>query len=373
MVIVNSRLAPSDGTEGPRVHGTSVLHPTHEPVVRVAVVGCGYWGAKHVRVLSHLDNVQVTAVDPATALRTSLESSFADLRTCDDLDEVLDDVDAVVVATPPASHAPIARTAIDAGKHVMVEKPMTTSVRDASDLCERAAATGTVLMAGHTFEFNSAVLALREIVRRGELGRILYMDGARLNLGIFRDDVNVIWDLAPHDVSIANFLMGCLPASVQSWGASYAHPRIEDLAYLRLWYPEQGVSFQTQVSWLSPAKVRRLTVVGTRQMAVYNDLLDEERLRIFDKGVVMPNPGELHEAPMTYRHGSITAPYIHFDEPLRLEDQHFLDCIRDGSRPSADGAVGAGVVSVLEAADVSLREGGREVHLTEVGKVGSRA
>lgn len=332
--------------------------------LRVGVVGCGYWGSKHVRVLHEIAGVAaVAAIDPARDRLEALTASFPALRCYPELEPVLDDLDAVVVATPPSTHAEIAGLALAAGKHVLVEKPLTTAPDDARALIDQADSASLVLMAGHTFEFNPAVVQLRGIMQDGALGDIFYLDSARLNLGLYRDDVNVVWDLAPHDVSIANYLLGGPPATVQAWGASHANPVVEDVAYLRFAYPEQVVTCQTHVSWLSPSKVRRLTVVGSRKMAVYNDLRDDERLRIFDKGVVAPPDDQMHRIPMSYRYGSITSPYIRFDEPLRLQNEHFIECVRTGERPRSDGWSGLAVVAVLDAAMRSMRQGGREVEV----------
>ena len=219
-----------------------------------------------------------------------LGRSFPSLATRSTLESALDDIDAVIVATPPRTHADLAMTAMAAGKSVLVEKPMTTSSVDACMLVEDAARRSLVLMVGHTFEHNSAVWKLRDLVQCGELGHVHYLDSARLNLGLYQSDVNVIWDLAPHDVSIFNFVLGSEPSSVQAWGSRHAHLHLEDVAYLRLTYATLGVTAHVHVSWLDPCKVRRVTAVGSRRMVVYNDLSSEERIRVFDKGV-MPSAG----------------------------------------------------------------------------------
>jgi predicted dehydrogenase len=324
--------------------------------MRVGVVGCGYWGSRHVRVLQQLDGVaDVAVIDWSAERRAVMCRSFPGLRPFPDLEAALEFVDAVVVATPPRTHAALTERALDAGKHVLVEKPMTTSSRSARALIEAARASSLTLMVGHTFEYNAAVQKLREIVRAGDLGPIYYLDSARLNLGIYQSDVNVLWDLAPHDVSIINYLFDEQPSVVEAWGSSHAHSSLEDVAYLRLRYTDLRMTAQVHVSWLDPCKVRRLTVVGSRKMAVYNDLADEERIRIYDKGVVAVQE-DLHGPPMTYRYGGITSPYIALQEPLALQDQHFVDCALAGRRPSTDGESGLRVVEVLEAAQRSLTE-----------------
>ena len=336
--------------------------------IRVGVIGCGYWGPKHLRVLETMPAVgQIVAIDARPEQLAAMSRILPSVQTFTSLADALPHIDALVVATPPRSHYPIASTAIAAGKHVLVEKPMTTSTADAEALVAQAAAAGTILMAGHTFEYNPAVVKLREVVQEELLGRIYYIDSARLNLGLYQDDVNVLFDLAPHDVSIANFLLDSDPSSVQAWGSRHAHPHHTDVAYLRLDYAERGVCVNVHVSWLDPCKVRRVTVVGSRKMAVYDDLSNDERIRIFDKGVVPASLGEnVTQPPMSYRYGDIVAPYTPNDEPLAAQDEHFVHCIRTGATPRSDGIVGLRVVRVLEAAHRSI-ETGYAVRIDEVG------
>jgi predicted dehydrogenase len=327
--------------------------------MRIGVVGCGYWGSKHVRVLQQLSDVeQVVIIDPQEERRRALLKSFPSLRALNDLSSAIDDVDALVIATPPSSHFELALQALEAGKHVLIEKPMTTDTASARRLIDEAEAASLVLMVGHTFEYNAAVWKLREVIKSGELGSVYYVDTARLNLGVYQNDINVIWDLAPHDISIINYLLDSTPAAVQVWGSSHAHTYLEDVAYMRLQYPDHGITAQIHVSWLDPCKVRRVTVVGSRKMAVYNDLADAERVRIYDKGVEAAGDGEpFHDLPMSYRHGGIFSPFIALQEPLSIQDEHFVDCILHGRPPLTDGNDGLAVVQVLEAAELSLRHG----------------
>jgi predicted dehydrogenase len=336
--------------------------------VRVGVIGCGYWGSKHVRVLHAVHGVdQVVAIDPDEDRLASLKQSFPGLLIRSSLELAVEDVDAVVLATPPATHASLALAAIAAGKGVLVEKPLSTSAEAAKRLVDEAAARSVTLMVGHTFEHNAAVWKLRELVQSEALGRIFYLDSARLNLGLYQSDVNVIWDLAPHDVSIFNYILGSTPSSVQAWGSRHAHSALEDVAYLRLWYPELELTANIHVSWLDPCKVRRVTVVGSRQMVVYNDLAAEERIRIFDKGVAVPDgAADVPQMPMSYRYGEITSPYVPFEEPLAVQDRRFVSCVATGERPLTDGEDGLAVVRVLEGAERSLRLGER-VHLDTLG------
>ncbi len=331
------------------------------PGLAVAVVGCGYWGSKHVRVLSTLPDVaRVIVVDPNPKVRDAIVAAFPGVEGASDLRNVLSQVQAVVVATPPRNHAEVALQALRAGRHVLIEKPITTTLAEARLLVAEAVRHDAVLMAGHTFEFNPAVRELRRRMDEGELGTIHYVHSARLNLGLYRSDVNVVWDLAPHDISIMNYLLRSTPTTVGAWGSSHACGDVKDLAYIRLDYGQRGVMGYAHVSWLDPRKVRRVTVVGSRKMAVYDDLA-EERLRIFDCGVEGNATGgdgpAPFERPVSYRYGDIVSPHIHFEEPLSLEDRHFVDCIRKRRTPSSDGASGMAVVAVLEAIDRALATG----------------
>jgi len=294
-------------------------------------------------------------VDPRPERRAEFAHPASALTVFDDLESALSHVDAVVIAVPPAEHSRVALQALTAGKHVLVEKPMTTSTTTARRLIDVATPRGLTLMVGHTFEYNAAVWKLREVIESGELGEIYYIDTARLNLGMYQADVNVLWDLAPHDISIINYLLRKAPHSVHAWGARLADFCQEDVGYLRLSYGDRAVVAQIHVSWLDPCKVRRVTVVGSRKMAVYDDLADQERLRIFDRGVTASTRDDVRNPPMSYRYGGISSPYIQIQEPLRVQDEHFVECVVSGRRPRTDGESGFAVVEVLEAAARSLR------------------
>jgi predicted dehydrogenase len=347
--------------------------------MRVGVVGGGYWGTKHVRVLMSLASVdQVALVDPRVEAREVAGAANPGLRTFAALDDALPHVDALVIATPPSTHSSLALRALNAGKHVLVEKPMATDVHDARAMVHRAACNGLTLMAGHTFEYNAAVWRLRQAVADGELGDVYYIDTARLNLGLYQPDVNVVWDLAPHDISIVNHVLDATPDLVHAWGKSHAHAYLEDVAHLRLEYRDLEVVADVRVSWLDPRKVRRVTVVGSRKMAVYNDLAEDERIRIYDKGVEAPEalrparhlgngngngsgngsrpPDAEGSGSIRYRYGGVSSPSLDFEEPLLVEDRHFVECSAGVTRPSTDGPNGLAVVEVLVAAQTSLRE-----------------
>ena len=273
----------------------------------------------------------------------------------------------MIIATPPSTHKPLALKAIAAGRHVMVEKPLATTAADARDMIEAAKAKDVVLMVGHTFEYHSAVWQLREMVQKKELGDLYYLDTARLNLGLYQNDCNVLFDLAPHDVSILNFVLGATPVSVQCWSSHHANAKLEDVGYLRLHYKNPDVTANVHVSWLDPCKVRRVTMVGSQKMVIFNDLESEERIKIHDKGVSQaPQLGEdLTQPPMSYRYGDVVSPHLVMNEPLVVEDEHFTDCVISGMTPLTGGANGLAVVEVLEAAQLSAVEG-REVLVEEI-------
>jgi predicted dehydrogenase len=325
--------------------------------LRVGVVGCGYWGSKHVRVLHTTDGVdEVLVIDAHAGRLLSLARSYPAAQPFSNLADALPHLDAVVIATPPTTHVPIALHAMAAGKHVLVEKPLAPTTEEARCLVQAAEDTGMTLMVGHTFEYNPAVWKLRELVQTQALGEVYYLDSARLNLGLYQSDVNVIMDLAPHDVSIVNHVLGESPVAVQAWASRHAHPQFEDVAYLRLFYNDHRLSANIHVSWLDPCKVRRVTAVGSEKMAIYNDLASDERIRVLDKGVDSPSaPGDLTQPPMSYRYGDIHSPYVAPDEPLSVQDRHFVECISTKATPATDGRNGLAVVEVLEAAQISLR------------------
>ena len=346
---------------------------THDQALRVGVVGGGYWGSKHVRTISALESVgSVVLVEPREARVRELVRGFPALTVTHDLEDALDLVDAVVLATPPSTHAPLALQALEAGKHVMVEKPIATRLVDAVAMRNVAAERGLVLMVGHTFEYHAAVWKLREMVDRGELGDLYYVDTARLNLGLYQNDVDVMLDLAPHDISILNYVLRSQPVAVECWASRHAHRELEDIAYLRLYYESPTLQANIHVSWLDPCKVRSMTLVGSSKMVVFDDLATEERIRVHDKGVVIPDESDLTMPPMSYRYGEVVAPYLTVNEPLALEDEHFVDCVLTGMTPLTDADNGVAVVEVLEAAEVSKVEH-RIVTISEVREAAAAA
>ena len=341
--------------------------PAHRPDprpsrVRVGVIGCGYWGPHLVRNLHEMPEAELIGVSDLRPERLDyVGSRYPGVRLLSDHHDLLaTDVDAVVVASPIHTHYAVARDALVAGKHVLVEKPLATNVMEAADLVTLARARRRVLMAGHTFLYNPAVQELRRLVQAGELGRIYYGDAARLNLGLFQRHANVLWDLAPHDISILMHVLGQDPVMVSARGSTCVQADVHDVCYMEIQF-SGGTSAHVHVSWLDPDKVRRLTLVGDRRMAVFDDVSATTKLRIYDQGVEYPVTDNYGEFELAYRHGEIVIPYIAWREPLRLECEHFLDCVRRGDRPLSDGEQGLAVVATLQAADRSLRSGGLRV------------
>ena len=332
--------------------------------LEIAVVGYGNWGSKHTRVLAGIPDVRVTVVDRDLDRLAAAGRTFPMITTSETLDDVLERVDAVVVATPPRSHTPIAHAAINANCHVLVEKPLAPSVEECEELIDAAALANVHLLVGHTFEHDAAIWKLREIANSGELGEIRYIDCARLNLGLYQQDVNVIWDLAPHDVSIINFILGQPPTAVSAWGHSHANRGHEDVAHLQLRYAESGIRAYIHVSWLDPCKVRRVTVVGSEKMVVYNDLAPEGKIRIYDVGLEESINGDSYGEPVKYRRGDIVSPHFSVSEPLSVQAAHMIHCIRTGETPRTNGESGLAVARVLEAADTALHSG-HEVAINE--------
>ena len=353
----SSRTGKSNGSNG---NG----HNHENRRVKVGVIGCGYWGPQLIRNLYEMANVDLVAVADAKLDRLEfVRRHYPGVKVFNNHQELLDtDVEAVVIATPIHTHHKLAMEALRAGKHIMVEKPLAASVEEAVEVINLGRARNRVVMVGHTFLYNPAVQELRRLVGEGELGRIYYVDAARLNLGLFQRRADVMWDLAPHDISILLYVLRQMPVAVSARGSACVQDDVHDVAYLELLF-ENGVSAHVHVSWLDPAKVRRITVVGDRKMAVYNDVSLVEKIRVYDTGVESPMTNNFGEFQLSYRHGQVTIPYITWQEPLRLECEHFVECARTGADPRTDGMQGLAVVSVLEAASRSLRQGGLRVEV----------
>lgn len=319
------------------------------------IIGWGYWGPKIARNLESLPQVVVTKVADLDARRlTPLSLSQPWVQTTTQVEDIFhSDVDGIIIATPVRTHYQLAKQALLQGKHVLVEKPLTASVAEAEELVALAEKQQRILMAGHTFEYNPAVNELRKLVQSGDLGKIYCIEAERVNLGLFRSDINVIWDLAPHDISILLYLFGKKPAQIKVQAHAHVQPHIHDVAHLDLSFAD-GMAAHIHVSWLHPCKIRRVTLIGDLRMAVYDDTNPAEMLKIYNKGA------DIHADPVvSYRYGAITIPHIDWIEPLRLECEDFANAIRTGTQPRAHGGVGLAVVEVLAAAQKALekREG----------------
>jgi predicted dehydrogenase len=332
--------------------------------VRTALIGYGYWGPNLARNLHYrLGTRWVACADLDPARRAEVARRYPWVRPLADPAEAIGDpeIDALVIATPVRTHANLVEAGLAAGKHVLVEKPLALSTAEAVALAERADRDGLVLEVGHTFEYNPAVTKIRDLLDAGELGDLWYLHSQRVNLGRIQSDVSALWSIGPHDVSIANFLVGAAPRWVSARGARYLHSEVEDVVFATLGY-DRGVQAHLHVSWLDPSKVRRTTVVGSRRMVVFDDLDSEAKLRVYDKGADTVEGG-YGEYQFRLRSGDIHVPRTDLTEPLALELDHFLECCASGARPRTDGWSGVRVVAVLEAAQRSLDKGGQQVEV----------
>jgi predicted dehydrogenase len=331
----------------------------HAAQVRVAAVGCGYWGPNVIRNLSEVPGFDLRWVCDADPVRLGpVASRYPTARATTRIDDVFADtsVDAVYLATPVSTHYALARRALELGKHVLLEKPLATTIAEADELAALAAARGLTLLVGHTFVFSPPVRKIKELIDSDLLGPIYYVESTRVNLGLFQKDVSVLWDLGPHDVSILIYWLGEVPLQVSARGRSYLGEALEDVAFLTLQFPS-GILAQLQISWLAPSKLRRTSIVGRQRMIVYDDLEPVEKVKIYDRGVDH-QPASFGEFQLTYRSGDILSPRLDTTEPLKIECQHFLECIRTGRIPDASPQSGVDVVRVIQAAERSLRCGG---------------
>jgi predicted dehydrogenase len=332
--------------------------------VRMGVVGLGYWGPNLVRVLHELPCAQVTVICDLDEERLSrVARRYPSVRATTSYDELLasGDVDAVIVATSVGSHHMLASAALRAGKHVFVEKPLAASLAEAEELCAHAAVEDLVLMPGHTFLYSPPVNHVRDLIQSGELGDIYFISTSRVNLGLHQSDVSVVWDLAPHDLSILRYWLDELPMVASASARRCVSPHVPDVAFINLEFPS-GVIAHVELAWLAPSKLRRTAVVGSRKMAVYDDTSNEP-VRIFDSGAELANPADFGEFRMSYRTGDIVSPRIEAAEPLLLEMADFCDAIQNGSVPRSSPLVGRDVIAVMEAVDTSLAGGGAPVEI----------
>jgi len=334
-------------------------------MLRVGVAGCGYWGPNLVRNFQILEGCQVQAVcdlDPARV--EAVRRLYPTIRAARSFEQLVDDpaIDAVAICTPVHAHFPLARAALEAGKHVLVEKPLTDSSASAEALVELAEERGRILQVDHTFVYTGAVRKVREIIESGEVGELLYLDFVRVNLGLFQEDVNVLWDLGPHDVSILTHLVGRRPSWVSAVGSAH-YGELEDQVYVTIKY-EGSLIAHLHLNWLAPVKVRSTLIGGTRRMIVYDDLEPSEKVRVYEKGVTLQSDaGTRARALVDYRLGDMFAPHIDKTEPLSLVCRSFRDAVESGVQPLTGGRAGLEVVRILEAAQASIRKQGERVSL----------
>lgn len=334
-------------------------------MINVGLIGFGYWGpnmARNVQESADLQLVAICDVEPAALERASRLYPFAQ---CTADSEVLfqdDSLEAVIIATPVSTHFPLASRALESGKHVLVEKPISDNAHTARRLVKLSEQTGRVLMVDHTFVYSPAIQKLKNIISSGELGDILYFDSVRINLGLFQHDINVIWDLAPHDISIMYFLIEKMPSLVSAHGANLVSNHLESMAYVNLSFGD-GLIAHFHVNWFAPVKIRQTLIGGSRKMAVFNDLEPTEKIRIYDKGVEVTTKEGIYRTLVEYRTGDIEIPHLENKEPLKTEIEHFVECVTTGKRPVTDGRVGLQIVKVLEAAQRSIDKGGIPISL----------
>jgi predicted dehydrogenase len=336
-----------------------------EPIA-LGVVGCGYWGPNLLRNFKMLPNCRVKAMCDASEERLRhMRTLYSDVEGVREFDQLFESInlDAVVIATPVRHHYSLAKASLLAGKHTLIEKPMATSSAECEELIEIATNNGLVLMVGHTFLYSTPVQKITEIVQAGDIGEIRYINSRRLNLGLFQKDINVAWDLAPHDISIILHVLGEKPQTVNCQGNAHVTPGVEDVTNISLSFRHKRFA-TIQSSWLEPRKVREMTIVGTRRMIVYDDLQTLEKIRIYDVRVERPpHYDTFADFHYSYHYGDSYIPHIRQEEPLKAECQHFLDCIERGLKPLTGGDEGLELVRILEAASKSLKDRGAPVVL----------
>jgi predicted dehydrogenase len=331
--------------------------------MRVGLIGYGYWGPNLMRNLAEIDGVELRwCADQRADRRALAKRRYPLVNVTENAEEIFTDgtVDAVVIATPVFSHHPLALRALQAGKHVLVEKPLARSVAEGEELSALAEKNGLVLMVDHTFIYTGAVRKMKEIIDVGELGDLHYLDSVRVNLGLFQHDVDVLWDLAPHDLSILTYLVHERPKAVSATGADHTGSGLADVAYMTVRFESNFIA-HFHVNWLSPVKVRQILIGGSRRMLVYNDVEPSEKVRVYDRGVRVTTEESIYRTLIDYRTGDMWAPKLELREALAVECEHFVECVRFKKMPWSNAAAGLLVVRLLEAASKSLAAGGGSV------------
>jgi predicted dehydrogenase len=339
-------------------------------LLQVGVVGFGYWGPNVARNFQEAPGTRLVAISDLRPERLAqARDRFPEARVTPDFRELLVDpeVDAVVVATPVSTHYSLALAALQAGKHVLVEKPLARTSQQARELIDTAERLGRTLMVDHTFVYTGAVQKIKELVDSGQLGRLYYYDSVRINLGLFQHDISVIWDLAVHDLAIMDYVLDRVPRAAAAIGVAHIPGRPVNMGYLTCFFDDDLIA-HLHVNWLAPVKVRRTLITGDRQMIVYDDVEPSEKIKVYDKGITVSNGlgnglEKAHELLVGYRAGDMMAPQISLAEALRVEAQHFAECVATGRRPLTDGWAGLRVIQVLEAAERSLAVNGTPVEL----------
>lgn len=333
------------------------------PPVRIGLIGYGYWGPNLARNFHSLPNAHLAAIADQDSKRLDEPARLYNPRTYTDASELLRDptIDAVAISTPARTHFDLAHAALESGKHVLVEKPLAMSSAEARELITLSERRRRVLMVGHTFEYNPAVWKIRELIATRELGDVYYVYSNRVNLGRVQRDINALWSIAPHDISILLYILGMMPDEVSALGGTYLSDNIDDVVFVTLSFPNKILA-HIHVSWLDPSKVRQMTVVGSRKMVVYDDVDPEARLRIYDKGVYR-HGADYGEYQLKIHSGDISIPRIDMSEPLHNECAHFVECVLENVTPRTDGENGLRVIRVLEAAQESLLKNGGRVQV----------
>jgi predicted dehydrogenase len=333
-------------------------------MIKFGVIGYGYWGPNVVRNLETLEDSKVVAVcDQSATARQRAQRAYPDVKTTADAAELMQspEIDAIAVVTPVWTHYELAKAALENGKHVFVEKPFTSCVKQAEELINLAEQKNLRIMVDHTFLFTGAVRKIRELVDEGSLGRLYYYDSTRVNLGLFQHDVNVLWDLAPHDLSILDYLIDAKPEAVVATGQTHLNGH-EDVAFITLYFPDKVIA-HVNVNWLSPVKVRTTLIGGEKKMVVWNDLEADEKIKVYDKGVHITNHEGVYNLLVNYRSGDMWAPRIEQGEALKQELQYFVECISENKQPFNDGVAGLRVVRMLESATMSLQKRGELIEI----------
>lgn len=336
-------------------------------MINVGIIGTGYWGPNYIRILTELDTKAklISCCDLQEKNLKKIKSQFPAIKTTKDYKEIIKDpeIDAVIITTSPVSHYKIAKDSFTSGKHVLVEKPLTTNVNDAKKLVELSDKKDKILMVGHVFNYNPGVKKLKEMISKGEFGTIFYLWAERMGLGPIRKQGNALWDLATHDISMSTFLLNTLPISVSALGKSYIQKNVEDAILITLEFPDR-ILYNIFASWFNPEKIRKTTVIGSNKMAVFNDVNKSEMIKIYDRRIdesLLNTTPEYIDHQNVVRFGDIQIPRLDQSEPLKIQVEHFLDCISKNVTPLTDGRNGLNVVRILEAAEKSLKSGGTRV------------